>query len=120
MLQKRQSSETPVGSNSETVDKEVSQETEITESDCQDTTPDPLASSAEQHRTRTVSRSFSYQKSKFSVSLYCIAHLMRFLELRNLDLIELTFDCIKINRTNNGNVNMRVPQFFQWNHINTL
>ena len=75
MLQKRQSSETPVGSNSETVDKEVSQETEITESDCQDTTPDPLASSAEQHRTRTVSRSFSYQKSKFSVSLYCLTVL---------------------------------------------
>ena len=77
MLQKRQSAKTPVGSNSETVDKEVSQETEVTESDGKDATPDPLASSAEHHRIRTVSRSFSYQKSKFSVSLLYI-YVMRF------------------------------------------
>ncbi|KAL5263221.1 hypothetical protein ACHWQZ_G008562 [Mnemiopsis leidyi] len=73
MLQKRQSSETttPDAPNSKTVDKDVSEETEVTDTDGQDATPDPLASSThskEHHRTRTVSRSFSYQKSKFSTS----------------------------------------------------
>ena len=118
MLQKRPGSETPVGSISETVDIEVSQETEVTESDGKDAIPDHLPSSPEQHRTRTVSRSFSYQKSKFSVSRFYISNA--FLKLKNHNFIELT---VKINRTNSGYVNKHQcgsPILSKKNNINTL